>query len=526
MINKKHLNVDLIVFGSTPSGIFAAVAAARKGLTCIILEPTSHLGGLLTSGLNATDLGSAKTLTGLLHEFYALAGSFYGNEFELRPESKIARKALLQLIKESGVVVYLGIGISQLKKIGQSIQSATLTTGQEVSSKYWIDASYEGDLMPLANVSYTSGRESRDHYKESLAGRGQPVNIHPSKKVLISPYGKDGKLLKFVSAYDNHKTGDGDELLQAFSFRLTLTNDPSNRIRIPHPDKYNPTDFELHRRMCSGTGSIFPKLANGTYRSLFFKLSALTENKFDLNSGGFSSLNPPSLNSGWLGASKAGRESIYEAHKQYTLQYLYFISNDFSIPKPTRDFIAEFGLCADEYPETGGWSPALYVREGRRLIGDKVLTEHEVLNPQANDPDEIGIARYHLDCKNTQWMISEDGSHVVREGMFYRSTSIYSVSYGIMLPKRRECDNLLVTCAVSASHVAFSSLRMEPHWMLLGTAAGCAVAISKLAKTNLHEITAGKIKYNMESISPSAHPAKKEPTQRGNLGIFLKGLTS
>jgi hypothetical protein len=175
---------------------------------------------------------------------------------------------------------------------------------------------------------------------------------------------------------------------------------------------------------------------------------------------------------------------------------------DQSVPSEIREFFSQFGLCADEYKNTGGWSPALYVREGRRLVGDTVLTQTSISDSTLDGPDSIGVARYHFDCKHTRWMVSKDGSHVVKEGMFYSKTSpMYSLDYRIMLPKLMECSNMLVTCAASASHVAFSSLRMEPHWMLLGAAAGYAVTISKNAKVNLHNVTGRKIRA-MLAVQP------------------------
>jgi hypothetical protein len=488
---------DVVVYGATPSGIMAALSAARRGMRTLILEPTDHFGGMVTSGLNATDIGSGaqRFINGVCREFFVRSGQEYGKDVEWRPEPHVAEFVLRTMLAEEGVVVILSAEICRLICRDTFIQSALIREGTSFAAKFWIDSTYEGDLLPLAGVSHTSGRESRSTYDESHAGRGIPGKMVPWENRKVSPFNDLGYQIPLISDYDFLNEGDADESLQAFSFRLTLTRNPRCRIPLPKPAQYNPADYELFRRIAPKDASGKVVLMNGAYKSGYFNLAALPNEKYDMNSGHYVPMNVPTLNSDWLSSDTISRKRIYDNYKNYTISALHFIRTDSSVPENIRNFFKEFGLCRDEYKSTDGWPPMLYVREGRRLLGQKVLTEHDLINPTKAPKDHIGFAKYALDCKPIRWMISQDGSDVVREGMFFRpNMPPYPLPYGIMLPKLEECRNLLVSCAVSASHVAFSSVRMEPHWMLLGAAAGVAVSISCKNDIPLHEVSPNLIR--------------------------------
>jgi FAD dependent oxidoreductase len=485
---------DLIVYGATPAGILAAVTASRRGISALIIEPTTHIGGLVTSGLNAADLGAPALVQGVVREFFLRAGRHYGLDVEWRPEPHVASAVLKDMLREAHVAVRTNVEIAALRVDDKEIAEARLSTGEYVSAPYWIDATYEGDLLPLARVSHVCGRESKSTYGETHAGRGEPRHMLPWGKRPVSPLDSFGRRLKFVADYDQLRPGEGDHSLQAYSFRLTLTQDPDRRIPVPHPSRYNPTDYELFRRLAPLDENAQAKLVGTTYSSGYFNLAALPNKKYDMNSGHVFPLNVPGLNTGWIDGTRAMRASIYEQYKEYTLAMLYFMRTDASVPAPVRTFFSGFGLCADEYAATDGWPPALYVREGRRLLGEHVLTEHDILTPPGESDEHVGSVRYPLDCKPHRWMVSADGTSVVREGMLYVSPPAYPLPYRMLLPKRSECSNLLVVCAASASHVAFASLRMEPHWMLLGVAAGYATSLAQQMNVALHDVPPGQVR--------------------------------
>lgn len=495
---------DLCVYRATPAGIFAAVAAARNGLKAVIIEPSPYIGGLITSGLNATDIGGPIVVRGMLREFLERCGKHYGTQMEERPESRVAAFVFAKMMREVGVTKIRG-EIVRVNRAANRIASVQLRDESTIQAKYFIDASYEGDLLPLANVSYAIGRESAEQYGERHAGvRAAKAMIPYYGAARVSGVGKDKKPLPFLERTPI-EIGAGDDLVQAFSFRLTLTDDPERKVPFPKPADYRPDDFELFRRLARAA----PQSANivdhitrpnyggaTTYRSGYFNLAEIANGKRDMNSGHVLPLNLPHYGTEWVKSDYPGRQKLLEKYREYTLSALHFMQTDESVPGQIREFISRFGLPADEYVKAQHFPPALYVREGRRLVGDKVFTENDVCGSHLND-DAVALGKYHLDCKPTRWVLSKSGL-AMREGMFFFDPKQhYLLPYWAMTPKRSECENLLVPVAVSASHVGFSSIRMEPHWMQLGEAAGCAVSIAGNKRLPVQKVPPRQIREKM-----------------------------
>ena len=488
---------DAVVYGATPAGIVAASVMGRLGLRVLLLEQTSHLGGLMTSGLNATDIiGSGITLRGAAREVFRRAGAAYARpDVEFRAEPHVLAQIFQAMLAEAGVEVRTGARIATIARTGPALAHAALADGRRIGAGHWIDATYEGDLLPLAGVSYRVGREPAAAHSETLAGRRKLASMLPAPFDEPVPSRDDlGKLLPFLRPPDGKKLGDGDSRLQAFCYRLTLTRHPENRLPIPEPDRYDRREMELFRRLTlaarkRGAGAVAIKHET-TFNSIFFNLARLQGGKVDMNSGHAAPINLPLGGMDWLGSGPEGREKIAAAYRDYTAKILHFIRTDESVPEETRRFFSEFGFCRDEYRGSEGWPPMLYVREGRRLAGCDTLTEQDVLESRMDEAADIGLGRYPLDCKPIQWTVTGDGARAVREGMIFRKWyEPYGIRFGMLLPKPEEAANLLVPVAASATHVAFSSLRMEPHWMTLGAAAGAAVVLAARQRAALHALS-------------------------------------
>ncbi|MGL4967391.1 MAG: FAD-dependent oxidoreductase [Inquilinus sp.] len=498
---------DAVAYGATPAGIVAASLMGKLGLRVLLLEQTSHLGGLMTSGLNATDIiGTGSNLRGAARDVFKRAGAAYGSpDLEFRAEPHVLGRILRGLLVEADVETRTGVRISSIGKTGPALGHATLEDGGQVGADFWIDATYEGDLLPLTEVSHVFGREGSDAHKdkESLAGR-RPLGsmLPPPLDEPILARDDQGKLLPFLIPPDGMKPGEADSRLQSFCYRLTLTRNPDIRMRLPEPDSYDSREMELFRRLTlsarkKGAGSV--SIIHGTtFNSVFFNLAQLKGAKYDMNSGHAAPINLPLSGMVWLNSGPDGRRKISYRYRDYTAKILYFIRHDESVPEETRRFFSQFGYCRDEYQDTAGWPPMLYVREGRRLIGCDVLTEYDALNGRT-DAADIGLARYPLDCKPIQWTVTADGKHAVREGMMFKKVP---KPYGMLLPKPEEAANLLVPVAASATHVAFSSLRIEPHWMTLGAAAGAAIVVATRRRITLHALAPSAVRALAEEDLP------------------------
>ncbi|MCF7784478.1 MAG: FAD-dependent oxidoreductase [Prosthecobacter sp.] len=479
---------DVIVYGATPGGFCAAIAAAREGASVILLEPTDHVGGVNTGGLCFSDSNQTvrSTVLGLFEEWHARIEKDYQQRGVVLPykvgekdhthwtyEPHVAAKITQQMLDEAGVKVLTKRNLKSVTKDGSHI-GKLMTSDGEFAAKVFVDGTYEGDLMAAANVSWAIGREGRQEFGEPLAGK------HYSKpKMMISGLDAEGKPLPLITTTDAGPDEAGDKNVMVYSFRLCVTNDPANRVPFPQPAHYDPARFEVVRRY----------FAQEKRPHLLWDLYPLPGNKFDANNGIGKqfSMGLVGACNGWSEADEAGRAKIWEAHKQYTLELHHFLSTDLAVPEHLRQQMAEIGLCRDEFAAYDHWSPQLYVREGRRMIGEYVVSQKDIMDePKKDDP--IIVSSFPIDSHDCQRVGTKD--MVVDEGTIMpvrmagrRHGYPYHIPYRAILPKAAECDNLLVPVALSCTHVGISSIRVEPTWMILGQSAGIAAAMS--AKQNL-----------------------------------------
>ena len=486
---------DVIVYGATPGGFCAAIAAAREGASVILLEPTAHVGGVNTGGLCFSDSNQTvrSTVRGLFEEWHQRIENDYQQRGVKLPytvaekdhkfwtyEPHVAAKITKQMLDEAKVQVLTKRVLKSVIKDGTRITQIT-TSGGDFAAKVFVDGSYDGDLMAAAGVSWTIGREGRKEFGESLAGKQ-----YPKAKMAISGLDADGKPLALITTTDAGAEDAGDKNVMIYSFRLCVTKDAANRVPFPQPANYDPARVEVVRRY----------FAQEKRPTLLWDLYPLPGNKFDANNGIGKQFSMGLIGAcnGWSEADEAGRAVIWEAHKQYTLEMHHFLSTDPSVPEHLRKEMSELGLCRDEFPEYGHWSPQLYVREGRRMIGEHVVSQKDIMDePKKDDP--IVVSSFPIDSHDCQRVGTKDS--VINEGTIMPARMAgrnhgypYHIPYRAITPKAAECDNLLVPVALSCTHVGISSIRVEPTWMILGQSAGIAAALS--AKQN---VTVQKLRY-------------------------------
>jgi hypothetical protein len=461
---------DIVIYGGTAAAITAAVQAKLMGKSAVVIEPSQRIGGLTSGGLGDTDVGMTQAIGGLSLEFYQrVARKYSQDDARWLFEPKVALEVLQDMVLEHNIEVIYGERLD-LKdgviKQGSTIISIRSEAGNVYKGKMFIDASYEGDLMGNADVSYFVGRESNSKYGETLNGI-RPGNELPGG---IDPYVVRGEpssgLIERVNPHRGGNIGDGDTKLQAYNFRMCLTNNPDNRIEIEQPEGYNEADYEI----------LFRAIEQGQ-SSKFFKLNMVTSDKTDSNNNSGISTDYNGMNHNYAEADYRTREQIWHAHLIYQLGYVWTIQNHPRVPEEIRAVYKPWGLPRDEFIESGHWTPQLYIRESRRMIGDYVVTEHDVRleNPV---PDSIGMGSFAIDSHHTQYYVNEDG-HVSTEGGFYvKLKAPYPISYRAIVPKQSECTNLLVPVCVSATHAAYGSIRMEPVFMILGQSAATAAALA------------------------------------------------
>jgi hypothetical protein len=473
---------DVVVYGSTPGGFCAAIAAAREGASVILLEPTGHIGGVNTGGLCFSDSNQTvrSTVLGLFEEWHLRVEKDYERRGVTLPyqvrvkdhthwtyEPHVAARVTQAMLDEAGVKVLTKRGLKAVTKDGPRI--TRLVTGDgEFAARVFIDATYEGDLTAAAGVSWTIGREGRKEFGESFAGKQ-----YPKAKMRIDGFGADGKPLPLITTTDAGPDEDGDKHVMVYSFRLCVTKDPAIRVPFPKPANYDPARFEVVRRY----------FVQEKRPHLLWDLYPLPGNKFDANNGIGKqfSMGLVGACNGWSEADAAGRAAIWEAHKQYTLEFYHFLTTDPAVPEPLRRQMAELGLCRDEFADYGHWSPQLYVREGRRMIGEYVVSQRDIME-QPEKPDPIVVSSFPIDSHDCQRVGT--GEFVVNEGTIMpvrmagrRHGYPYHIPYRAITPKAAECANLLVPVALSCTHVGISSIRVEPTWMILGQSAGIAAAL-------------------------------------------------
>jgi hypothetical protein len=486
---------DVAVYGGTAGGVIAAVSAAREGLKVALLEPGKHLGGLVSGGLSWTDFGKKEVIGGYALEFYWRAGrhyqmSRYGQELAWMHEPHVAEEIFRAMLQEAGVTVLMGHRLREkngVSKIGDSITGIATDNGASFTADVFIDSSYEGDLMALAGVSFTWGRESSEQYGESLAGVRDETPKHQFT-VNISPRGAGGKLLPEINDQPVGKPGAADKKVQAYNFRMCFSDDPANQVRFPKPAGYTPKRYELLARLLKARAAAegaAPKL--GT----LLKIDRIANHKADVNNNG--AFSTDYLGGSWEypNATYKKRWEIWQAHKDYIAGLLYFLANDPQVPGPTQKEMNVWALCKDEFVDTENWPRQLYIREARRMVGDFVMAQKD-LQTELTKPDPIGMGSYNSDSHNIQRIVTAEG-FVRNEGDMQVGVKPYQIPYRIMLPKRNEARNLLVPVAFSASHVAYSSVRMEPQYMILGQAAGEAAKMAIEGRRAVQEIDSASL---------------------------------
>lgn len=457
---------DVCVYGGTSAGVTAAVRAARAGRSVVLVAFGRHLGGLTSSGLGATDAGRVDAIGGLAREFYRRVGTHYGRPESFGFEPRVAEAVFDAWVAEESVPVYREHRLSGVDLAGGRITALRTENGKVFRASVYIDASYEGDLMAAAGVRHTVGRESNATYGETLNGV-QFRSGHQFQRT-VDPYRVPGDpasgLLPGVQAEPPGTTGQGDHRIQAFNFRVCLTK-AADRRPFPRPDGYDPARYELLRRY----------IAAGVWDALRLN-TPMPNGKTDLNNNGAVSTDNIGRNYGWPAGDYATREQIFLDHVRYQQGLLYYLANDPAVPAAIRAEVSAWGLPADEFPETGGWPHELYIREGRRMVADYVVTEHDCRWTRTA-PDPVGLASYNMDSHNCARVVV--GGAARNEGdVQVAPAGPYGISYRAIVPARGECANLVVPVALSASHIAFGSARMEPVFMLLGHAAASAADLA------------------------------------------------
>ena len=488
---------DLVVYGGTAGGIASAISAAREGASVVILEPSHHVGGMVTGGLGQTDIGTWESIGGLSAEFYRRVGKHYENpeswKFETRDgfladhrtrerlngpmwwyhEPSVATRIFKEMLEEVNLTVKTDQRLKTLTKHDNWIQTLICENGQTYSGKVFIDATYEGDLMAMAGVSFHVGRESSDQYGEKFAGV-LPLKYSTRKQwdVDVDPYDDEGNLLYGIQDETWGEVGSADNKVQAYNYRICLTDHPDNRIPITKPDNYDPTRYELLARYVAQKGHLPLFKPRGNWG--FLNLGLLPNRKTDINDGGPFSTDVVGMNWDYPTGDQTSREAILQEHLEYTQGLLYFIGHDERVPESVRKEMGNWGYPKDEYTDNGHWTPQLYVREARRMIGAYIMTSHDIETNRVKE-DSIGMGSYGADSHLVQRIVWEG---VVRnEGNpndFTPGHNPYEIPYRAITPQRSECENLLVTFCVSASHLGFASIRMEPVFMILGESAGLA----------------------------------------------------
>ena len=519
--NSATYKADVIIYGGTSAAVTAAVEVMQTGKKVIIVSPDIHLGGLSSGGLGYTDTGNKATIGGLSREFYHRVWLHYndsnswkwerheeyGNKGQGTPamdgenrtmwifEPHVAEKVFEDFISEYNIPIYRDEWLNResgiVTKEGKIVSFTTLS-GKTFEGKMFIDATYEGDLMASANISYTVGREACSEYNEQWNGVQAGVYHHGHYfKSDISPYvipdDPNSGLLPYISSEPIQPNCTGDDKIQAYCFRLCMSNHPDNRVSFEKPENYDPKNYELLARVFESG-----------WDEWFNKYDMIPNRKTDTNNHGPFSTDFIGMNYDYPEASYERRKEIIKEHENYQKGLLYFVSTDKRIPEDVRNEMSKWGLAKDEFTDNGNWPHQLYIREARRMIGHYVTTENEVLG-KINVKDPVGMGSYTMDSHNIQRYVTGEG-YVQNEGdVGVHPGKPYKISYGSIVPKKEECSNLLVPVCLSSSHIAFGSIRMEPVFMILGQSAAAAACMAIDRKEAVQDIDYSLLKEKLLS---------------------------
>lgn len=545
--NGQKVKRDVVVYGGTSAAISAAVQVRKMGRTVVVVSPDLHLGGLSSSGLGWTDSGRKEAIGGIAREFYHRVWRHYqsveswkwqdmekyGNRGQGTPaidgdrrtmwifEPKVAEQIFESWVNENELEVFRGEWLDRKKgveKVDGKIRTITSLSGKVFEGEVFLDCTYEGDLMAAAGVSYFVGREPNSLYGESLSG----VQVKRAKKHQFSgkidPFVVKGDpssgLLARISDQPAGKEGEGDEKMQAYNFRLCLTQVPDNRLAFPKPDNYDPSQYELLLRT----------LQMGS-RHVFGKFDPIPNAKTDTNNHGPFSTDNIGMNYRYPEADYEEREKIVKEHEEYQKGYFYFLCNDPRVPEDVRAKMTAWGLAKDEFKDNGHWPYQIYVREARRMVSDFVMTELH-LRSVRETPSSIGMGSYNMDSHNVQRYVAkdEDGkAYVLNEGDIQANPGgPYQISYGSIIPQKEDCSNLLVPVCVSSSHIAFGSIRMEPVFMILGQSAATAAVLSIEGEVAVQEVSYEKL---ADRLREDGQILKLEPNDRVTRGHGINPLS-
>ncbi|MDA7514441.1 FAD-dependent oxidoreductase [bacterium] len=509
---------DIIVYGGTSAGVIAAVQAKQMGKSVIIVSPDKHLGGLSSGGLGWTDTGKKDAVGGLSRNFYERVFDHYQNKaaWNWQPrdeytgsgtrtidngdgsmwmfEPHVAEKIFEDHIKENEITVHRDQWLDRKNGVVMTdnrITQITTLSKNEYQGKIFIDATYEGDLMAAAGVSYHVGRESNDTYGETWNGVQVGVlhHGHHFADMKMSPYVVRGDpssgVLPRISTDPPGKKGEGDKKVQAYCFRMCLSNHPENRVPFTKPEGYDPNQYTL-----------FARILDTGWDEVFEQFDILPNHKTDTNNHGPFNTDNIGMNYDYPDGSYERRREIIKEHEVYQKGMMYFLANDPRVPEKFRKEMSTWGLAKDEFADNGNWPHQLYIREARRMVGAYVTTQLDVQGKRET-PQPIGMGSYTMDSHNVQRYITPEG-FVQNEGdIGVTPKKPYHISYGSIIPKKKECQNLLVPAAVSSSHIAFGSIRMEPVFMILGQSAGTAAALSIDDKVAVQDLDYEKLRTRL-----------------------------
>jgi len=520
---------DIVIYGGTSAGVAAAIQSSRMGKSVVLIEPTNRIGGLTTGGLGQTDIGNKQAIGGISREFYENIKTYYDNPENWKWQKKseyldggqtrtkenensmwtfepsAALSVYKNMIAEENITLVYNERLNRkngVKKTNGKIRSIAMESGTIFSGNVFIDATYEGDLMATAGISYTYGRESNEQYGETLNGVQANI-INTSLTGLVSRNAYNHNFLLEVDPYikkGDPKSGllpnvvekpglegSGDEKIQAYCFRMCLTAVPENRVPFQKPEGYNETDYELlFRNYEARKGAIRDMYSYGNSLLPWIN-SSMPNRKTDTNNKFGFSTDYIGRNYAYPEASYTEREKIIDEHRNYQMGLMWSLANHPRIPKEVRDEASRWGTTKDEFERPDGWQQQLYIREARRMVSDYVMTQHNCEGLHIpNDP--IGMAAYGMDSHNIQRYVDANG-FVQNEGnVEAHGFKPYPISYKSIVPKKEECENLIVPVCLSATHIAFGSIRMEPVFMVLGQSAGTAASLAIDNKLSVQEI--------------------------------------
>jgi hypothetical protein len=487
------IETEVLVFGGTAGGVSAACTSARFGKKVVLTEFGKHIGGLTSGGLGWTDIGNKAAIGGFSHDFYKRLGKHYGKPEAWMFEPSVAERTLRALLEESRVPVYFEQRLASVKKDGARITEIAMENGNVFRAKMFIDCTYEGDLMAKAGVAYMVGREANARFGETLNGiRGET----PSHQFLapVDPYLKEGDpasgLLPLVQPTPAGSPGDGDASVQAYNFRLCFTKKVENRLPIQPPPGYDPKRYELLGRYFEALAKAGKKV---TIRN-FLKIDMVTPDKTDINNNGGISTDYIGMNYAYPDADYATRAKIWQEHEDYIRGFLTFLAGDPRVPEAIRAEMKEWGLCKDEFQDTGGWPHAMYVREARRMLSDYVMTE-KVCRHLEQPEDSVGLGAYNMDSHNCRRIVRNGFAQ--NEGDVQTGVKPYPISYRSIVPKQSECENLFVPICLAATHIAYGSIRMEPVFMILGQSSATAASLAIDAQVPVQKVDYAQLKAQL-----------------------------